>query len=133
VATFRRISRAGRFPGIGGRAVLEAPSQHFAHSTCTSFAGIEGDLQPVIDSRCLEAAPTDTPTPSVIIALAGAAGQLQGDHAALIDKLAARKIRTLPEAGAVSRLALSLPPYQGYDLLIRVARYVRRLEGETTR
>jgi hypothetical protein len=65
-----------------------------------------------------------------ILDIAAALRAIRDNQANLIHMLAGRRLRTLEEAVAVARLMLILPADQNHDLLVRVARFVLRLEGE---
>jgi hypothetical protein len=74
--------------------------------------------------------PTTERSSPTILDIAAALRAIRDNQANLIHMLARRRLRTLEEAAAVAGLTLIMPADQNHDLLVRIARFVRRLEGE---
>jgi hypothetical protein len=71
--------------------------------------------------------------PAPLVALVAGAMTLRRDHDTLVKIIGNRKVRTLQEASAVARLALTVPPEQADALFQRIARYILRMEAEAPR
>ena len=71
--------------------------------------------------------------PAPLVALVDGAMTLRRDQDTLVKIIGNRKVRTLQEASAVARLALTLPPEQAHELFQRIARYILRMEAEAPR